>query len=81
MTQPAEIATAPPKAEKNPDDKKVVLSKAAGGKWILKTSGPIKQRDINHLRQVLRIEYLRAKRRERAAARTATRKELDNAGT
>lgn len=59
--------------------KSVTLTKPEGGKWTLKLEGPVKRSDINHLRRLIQIEFLRAKRRERVAQNTQNRKDQTNA--
>lgn len=66
----------PPKAA---PAKQLTLTKPEGGKWKLVITGPVKRSDINHLRRFLQLEYIRAKRKERAVASTLKRKEQTNA--
>lgn len=80
MTKPSATESppiTPPKLPPDPLEKKLILKKPPNGKWELKLIGPIKRTDINHLRRFLQIEYIRAKRKERLAASTAKRKELN----
>ena len=66
MSQP--IATESPPIKKPPTEpKRVSFSKGVGGKWKMEIEGPVKRLDVNHLRRVIGIYFMRAKRDARIA--------------
>lgn len=60
----------PPPAQQASDKddpmlKRVVIKKGRGERWAVTFKGPINRRDIAHLTRILRVEFLRSKRKER----------------
>lgn len=57
----------------DPPKKKIVLTKIGGARWTVKYDGAITRRDIAHLTRLIRIEFLRSKRKDRLERRKADR--------
>lgn len=65
----AAVATEP----SGPPKKKVVAVKVGGSKWAVRFDGSVNRRDIAHLSRLIRIEFLRSKRKDRLERRKADR--------
>lgn len=59
----------------------IKITKTKGGKWSFNFDKTIKMRDVNHIRNMLRVEFNRMKRRSRLQKRSQERlkKEAANA--
>lgn len=71
--EPTATQTSPPAKAFGPPKKKIVAVKVEGERWGVKFDGPVSRRDISHLTRLIRLEFIRSKRKGQLDRRKALR--------